>query len=304
MQRVFRPNRQPARVRPGHALAALAALCLLVGTAACSSSKDSPGTATDAETQTSGGAATATEAPTVETSASNGSNGSGLPSIQDFRKNPSDRLPVDSVLVRSGHPFKGKNANTPHTGAHIVFGSDYEDWPQNGDAPENYPPIYAVADGIVSRVDNTFAVGDNDRYGINLSIATNGSSTIDFEYSIEPMVKEPSTGFYANFIKVKVGDRVKRGDVIAYMYLPKDVTSSHIHFELINTATGEFMAPAIFSRPTLAEFYGTWRDQGFDSNQGYENPIPICMGWKIVGSENPYENKDQECLSYPAESGA
>jgi len=266
--------------------------------AACSDDQSTSSTTSGAgtsETSTSGTAADSAPATT---------NPLGLPSINSFRENPSNRFPVDLIVIRSGHPFKGKNALTPHAGAHIAFGDGYTQWPKDGTAPENYPPIYAVADGVVSKVTSTLAVGDNDRYGVNLAIAASGTAVIDFEYSIEPMVDEPSPGFYATFITVKEGDRVKKGDIIAYMYLPKDSTASHIHFELINGATGEFMAPAIFDKVTFGEFYYNWRSEGFDSNGGFENPIPPCMGWKIDASENPFANEAVECLAYPNPSGA
>jgi len=252
------------------------------------------------------------QTPTSEVADSSGgtpgatgtTNPSGLPSINTCRESPSNRLPVDTVLIRSGFPFKGKNAVSPHPGAHIVFGTGFEEWPQGGTAPTNYPPIYAVADGIVSRVTNTLAVDGNDRYGIHLSIATDGTSVIDFEYSIEPMVKEPSPGFYSTFITVSVGTRVIKGDVIGYMFLPQGSEGAHIHFGLVNGATGAFMAPAIFSKETVAEFYGTWRNLGFDSDSGLKNPIPPCVGWKITAEENPLENRAVDCLTFPAASGA
>jgi len=50
----------------------------------------------------------------------------------------------------------------------------YKNWPQGGAAPKNYPPIYAVADGYVSRITKSFRVGVNDRYGINLAVARQG----------------------------------------------------------------------------------------------------------------------------------
>jgi len=226
-------------------------------------------------------------------------NASGLPDIRTFVDNPSEQMPVDLLLVRSGHPFKGKNAKTPHPGAHIAFGPAYENWPQGGEAPSNYPPILAVADGVVSKVIDTAADGPNDYYAVHLTIAASGTAPIDFEYRLEPMTKEPSSGFYASFITVKVGDRVKRGDVIGYVYLPDGVDGSLLHFNLVNTATGEPMAPAIFSGPTVAAFYGTWKEQGFDSTEGFTDPIPICIGWKIDASENPYENRAEECLALP-----
>jgi acyl-CoA synthetase (AMP-forming)/AMP-acid ligase II len=36
----------------------------------------------------------------------------------------------------------------------------------------DYPAIYAVADGVVSRIDTHFANGGNDRYGLDLMKAT------------------------------------------------------------------------------------------------------------------------------------
>jgi hypothetical protein len=259
--------------------------------AACGGGDDSPPSSS----------AAGTEAPAGDTTPGNSL---GLPEIGELRGNLSDRLPLDAIIIRSGHPFKGKNAATPHQGAHINVSNDAGEWPRGGTAPSNYPPIYAVADGVVSRVTPTLGAGENDRYGINLAIAASGTAIIDFEYSIEPMVSEPSPGFYQSFINVKEGDRVKKGDVIGYLYLPPGDTGAHIHFSLINTATGEFMAPAIFTKETVAIFYGSWRDQGFDSASGYTVPIAPCMGWKIDASENPYANEAVECLSYPNPSGA
>jgi hypothetical protein len=63
------------------------------------------------------------------------------------------------------------------------------------------------------------------------------------------------------------------------------------------------MAPAIFSKETVAQFYGTWKNQGFDSTSGTSNPIPPCMGWKLAASENPYADKAVDCLSYPTATG-
>lgn len=300
----------PLRRRPTRLAGALGALTVsLAVLASCGGKSNS--TATTATTEAAppdtsaapGTTATSTSSGT-EPDATPTTNALGLPSINSFRDNPSDRFPVDFALVRSGHPYKGKNALTPHTGAHIHFDDSFAEWPQGGTAPENYPPIYAVADGVVSRVEPSYSNGDTDRYGVNLAIAASGSALIEFEYSIEPMVKEPSSGFYATFITVKKGDRVKKGDVIAYMYLPKDSPGAHIHFELINDATGDFMAPAIFDKVTFGEFYYNWKGRGFDSNGGYENPIPPCMGWKIDSSENPFENKAVDCLSVPNPSGA
>jgi murein DD-endopeptidase MepM/ murein hydrolase activator NlpD len=211
-----------------------------------------------------------------------------LPTIESFRTTPTDQFVVDYPLVASGFPYKGRRAVTPHQGAHVNFEQDYRQWPRGGTAPSNYPPIYAVADGVVDRVTASFDNGATDRYGVNVTIARDGATNWDFEYSIEPMVKEPQAGFYAKFIAVHQGQRVHKGQIIAYMYLPPTPDNSHIHFELINDSDNAFAAPAIFSPEVVRQFSQRWGTQGYDSRSGTTNPIPPCMGWKLAADENPF----------------
>ena len=150
----------------------------------------------------------------------------GLPPIQSFMNVPSDRFLVELALVRRGHPYRGQRAERPHTGGHVYF-------KQGNTSEESYPAIYAVADGVISRVDYSYelrsmfepAVGRkiaNTRYGIGLTFATDGDTTMTFHYSIEPFIRPESNGFYDQFILVKPGQRVTKGQVIARMYLPDD----------------------------------------------------------------------------------
>ena len=44
-----------------------------------------------------------------------------LPRINSFRDNRSDRFLVDLDVVRTGHPYKGKNSKRPHAGGHVYF---------------------------------------------------------------------------------------------------------------------------------------------------------------------------------------
>lgn len=275
------------------AVAVTAALVL----AACSgeSEPDATSSTTSVEASTPTTSSLPATAPPT-TGSESGSDIASLPEIDSFLTNPTDQFLVDLNVMSGGHPYKGTSATTPHTGAHVHFDNSTNEWPAGGTGPESYPAIYAVADGIVSRVTQSFRVGSNDRYGINLAIARSGTSAYEFEYSIEPMVPEPSPGFYAGFITVRKGDRVSKGQIIGYMFLPPGPGGAHIHFELINTATGAFQAPAIFNRDTLKEFYARWKAFGFDSPQGYENPIPPCMGWKLAPEENPFEAVAVECL--------
>lgn len=87
-----------------------------------------------------------------------------LPDISVFQTHPSDRFLVDLDDFTSGHPFKGVNSVQPHAGAHINFDNSANRWPKGGKEPANYPAVYAVADGVISRVDYRFGLpGGNDR---------------------------------------------------------------------------------------------------------------------------------------------
>lgn len=215
-----------------------------------------------------------------------------LPSINYFKSHPSDHFLVDMDVVGSGHPYKGKRAAEPHTGAHVHFEDDYKTWPRGGTAPSNYPPIYAVADGVVDRITNSLKVGQNDRYGIDIAIAKDGETIWDFEYSIEPMIPEPSPNYYLPFMLVKEGDKVRKGQIIGYMLTPKEANGTHIHFELKNSKSQQFTAPAIFSSAIVKDFYDHGKNQWQDGGAS----IPACMGWKLAAEENPFENKAVDCL--------
>ena len=213
-----------------------------------------------------------------------------LPDISYFETNKSDRFLVDYEVAKQGHPFLGKNSPMPHSGGHVHFQDTYKTWPQGGTAPENYPPIYAVADGVVNRIDKNHPVADHERYGISIAIAKDGRDSWNFDYSIEPFVKEPSPGFYEDFMLVAVGDYVKKGQIIGYMYLPDFATGSHIHFHLRKNSN--FYAPAIFTDEVVESARATWGEFGIQ--QGTE--IPVCMGWKLAAEENPFTSEAVECL--------
>ena len=216
-----------------------------------------------------------------------------LPQLSSFKANKTDQFLMDWDVIIGGQPFKGIRANEPHSGAHIQLLNTGE-WPKGGTRPDNYPKIYAIADGIVSRITKTLKVGDNDRYGINLAIAKDGDTTYDFEYSIEPMVPEPSPGFYEQFINVKEGDVVTKGQVIAYFYTPLNANGTHIHFELMTAKSGVNMYPAaIFSTAIMDQFYAHWNNWGYDG----KTKIPECMGYMISADENPFGTGAVDCLN-------
>lgn len=208
-----------------------------------------------------------------------------LPEIQHFIQNPSDRFLVDTKTLVAGHPFKGKRAYSPHPGAHVHWDNMQNTWPKGGSSPNHYPSIYAVADGYIYRIDSVFHLQGHDRYGIDLAFAENDSSIFLFCYSIEPMVHEPSLGFYRQFIRVELGQWVHKGDTIAYMYLPKSADiGCHIHFHIQKTYQNTFLAPAIFTSHVVDSFYGKWGCFAYDN----QTPIPPCMGYMLEAEENPF----------------
>jgi hypothetical protein len=209
----------------------------------------------------------------------------GLPNMARFQTNRSDRFLVDLEYVSAGHPFKGKRADQPHQGAHIHWDNSTNAWPRGGSAVSNYPAIYAVADGYVDRLDYSFKVGTNDRYGVSISLARDKSTVYSFCYGVEPMIPEPSPGFYRRYILVAEGQRVKKGDVLAYMYLPPGARGgSHIHFHIQAHNGGAFLAPAIFSDDVVEGFHAHWGGFGRDGTAA----MPACMGYLLEPDENPF----------------
>lgn len=218
-----------------------------------------------------------------------------LPGRSQIQANRSDRFLVDVQYVDAGNPFKGRRANTPHQGAHVHWDNTSNVWPTGGTAPSNYPAIYAVADGYIDRIDYSFPVGSNDRYGIDIAYAREGSTIYRFSYSIEPMVPEPSTDFYKQFILVSKGQHVTKGDIIAYMYLPPGPGAgigSHIHFHVKPSNSDLFLAPAVFTEAVVDAFFARW---GIFANDG-ATPMPSCMGYMLDADENPYGNVQVDVL--------
>jgi hypothetical protein len=228
----------------------------------------------------------------------------GLPDIHTFAKQPSDRFLVDLDVIRTGHPYKGRRAQKPHTGGHVYFTSLTRQPPAS--QPRAFPAIYAVADGVISRIDYSFKLREmyepalkrrvaNRRYGIGLRFATMDGEPVDMHYSIEPFIDPEDDRFYEPFIRVRIGQRVKRGDVIAHMYLPDNrqlASKSHIHFNLLGGRNRSFMAPAIFDQNITRRFHRTWDRFGFDGEQR----IPACMGYLLTPQENPFGTGAQQAL--------
>ena len=216
--------------------------------------------------------------------------------IRQFAARPTPQFLIDWQSVRTGHPYKGRRAAQPHTGAHVYFQPLRKRLDPR--MPASYPPIYAVADGQVARIDLAFKQREmfnrvlnrrvaNYRYGVTLAIGLKQGQPVHFHYSIEPMVDPGDPNFYKPFILVKQGQQVRQGQIIAYMFLPEHPelqSSSHIHFNLMDTGQREFMAPTIFTAEINRKFHRTWGKRGFDGKQA----MAACMGFRLTAAENPF----------------
>jgi len=219
-----------------------------------------------------------------------------LPALSHFREHPSDRFLVRMTDFVRGTPFLGVRASEPHQGAHVHFENRDDRWPVGGSAVEGYPPVYAVADGVVDRVEYNVQVGDNQRYGISQRIAQEGKTSWAFEYLIEPMSPEPSPGFYRHFLLVEQGQSVRKGQIIAYVYTPpKSGDGIHIHFHLMAMspgAQGVFQAPAIFDGQVVQRFSDGWHAATMEGGR-----LKPCMGWMLGAAENPFGTGAADCLN-------
>jgi murein DD-endopeptidase MepM/ murein hydrolase activator NlpD len=107
------------------------------------------------------------------------------------------------------------------------------------------------------------------------------------------MVPEPSADFYKQFIMVNLGQQVKKGDTVAYMYLPPSAgIGCHIHFHMMQKNKNYFYAPAIFTNNIVDSFYEKWGEFGYDGS----TPMPACMGYMLDADENPYGNGPVDIL--------
>ena len=217
--------------------------------------------------------------------------GADLPDLAALTTKRSDVLPIDITNASSVSPYLGARSQMPHKGLHVNFqGVGPFATSLN---PASYPAVRAVADGVVTTVERLRQAGSHQAYGLNLVIGRQGSDDITLNYSLEPFIMEPSPGFYTNFLKVKSGQRVKKGDVLAYLYVPPGQTSgTHLH---VHMNVGKTMgAPTLFTPAAVAQLQSRFGDPG-----GTENgvPLPACIGYKVDAGENPLGTGALDCLN-------
>jgi len=226
---------------------------------------------------------------------------SELPELSDFIANPTDQFLVDMSYISGGNPFMGQGTNDPDNGAHVNWDNSGNQWPE-GTAVSDFPAIYAVADGYVKTINTWEPVGEtNYKYDIWYVFAQKDGTAVRFAMSIEPSTNPGDTSFYEPFIVVKEGQSVRKGDVLAYMYLePNKDIGPHIHFS-VAPEQEEQQAPAIFTDALVEAFHDNWGIFGFDRKNNVppsesDTRIPPCMGYKLAASENPFAASASECL--------
>lgn len=225
-------------------------------------------------------------------SGSSGASTSWLPKLSAFATSKTDVLPVDISRTSSVAPFLGARSSQPHQGMHVNWSNADGSWNSAGSTPENFPAVRAVADGVVTMVEPHREMGVHQAYGLGLIIAQDGRNQAVVNYSLEPFVMEPAPGFYATFIKVKDGQRVRKGDVLAYMYVPPQANgSTHLHVHL--NVGPRITSPSIFTPAAVAQLQAR-----FGSPGGVENgqPLPACVGYRITADENPFGTGASDCL--------
>ena len=174
-----------------------------------------------------------------------------LPDVKEFIENKSDRFLVDFDDIVAAHPYVGSRSPKPHNDLQVYF-SNYDPRWVNATKPSDYPPIYAVADGVIQMAQGNFSLynvvdhSDSDppwwhsAYLFKLQFAQNDGNIVSFLYQMEGYVIKEDRNFFADYLLVKDGQSVKKGDILGYMYVPtfdemvgSMQGSSHIAFAIM-----------------------------------------------------------------------
>ena len=255
------------------------------------------------------------------------SSNSELPDISYFAQNKSDRFLVDFEDIIAGHPHVGQRSPVPHNDAQVYFSNSDPRW-LNAIEPSDYPPIYAVADGIVQLPDPPnypyYNVIDHTNYDppwwhvgytIAIEIATDDDVNVNFLYSMEPYVtlQDKPMNFFEDFILVEDNQYVEQGDTIGYMYVSgfserlHGASSPHISFAMMRDQRGpwDVYAPAIFTEDVVnrfAELYRNpsegWSSSSYGNDWSRGRGVPTGMGWMIDANENPFGDFPLDVLMY------
>ena len=310
----------------------------------CGGSAETVSTQTDQKTQSTENASVASTNETNEPETSSNQQSEDkekeisaltlqtLPDIKEFMTNKSDRFFVDFEDIIAGHPYVGKRSPRPHNDAQVYFSNTDPRW-QEATKASDYPPLYAVADGIIQMAQgdksyyNVVDHSDSDppwwhsSYAFKLQFAQNNGNVVSFLYQMEGYVIKDDENFFKDFLLVENGQVVKKGDILGYMYVPTQEemvgtmqSSSHIAFsimEKVGSQKEQEMAPAIFTEEIVEQFSNLYRNpsEGWESTS-YGNDwsrargLPSSMGWYIGPEEHPFGGEYLDVVFYGDERDA
>ena len=310
----------------------------------CGGSAETVSTQTDQKTQSTENASVASTNETNEPETSSNQQSEDeekessaltlqtLPDIKEFMTNKSDRFFVDFEDIIAGHPYVGKRSPRPHNDAQVYFSNTDPRWREATKASD-YPPLYAVADGIIQMAQgngsyyNVVDHSDSDppwwhsAYLFKLQFAQNNGNIVSFLYQMEGYVIKDDQNFFRDYLLVENGQVVKKGDILGYMYVPTEEemvgtmqSSSHIAFsimEKVGPNKEQEMAPAIFTEDVVEQFSNLyknpsegWESTSYGNDWSRARGLPSSMGWYIGPEEHPFGGEYLDVVFYGDERDA
>jgi len=262
----------------------------------------------------------------------NSINLNNLPDVKEFIKNKSDRFIVDFDDIVAAHPYVGSRSPKPHNDLQVYFSNSDPRW-VNATKPSDYPPIYAVADGVIQMASGNFSLYNvvdhsnsdppwwHSAYLFKLQFAQNNGNIVSFLYQMEGYVIKEDRNFFADYLLVEDGQTVKKGDILGYMYVPtfdemvgSMQGSSHIAFaimEKMGPQEEQEKVPSMFTNEIIDEFSNLarnpregWESKSYGNDWSRGRGLPNLIGWMIGPEEHMFGGDYLDAVYYGDERDA
>ena len=249
-----------------------------------------------------------------------------LPDVKEFIKNKSDRFIVDFDDIVAAHPYVGSRSPKPHNDLQVYFSNSDPRW-VNATKPSDYPPIYAVADGVIQMASGNFSLYNvvdhsnsdppwwHSAYLFKLQFAQNNGNIVSFLYQMEGYVIKEDRNFFADYLLVEDGQTVKKGDILGYMYVPtfdemvgSMQGSSHIAFaimEKMGPQEEQEKVPSMFTNEIIDEFSNLarnpregWESKSYGNDWSRGRGLPNLIGWMIGPEEHMFGGDYLDAVYY------
>ena len=256
----------------------------------------------------------------------NSINLNNLPDVKEFIKNKSDRFIVDFDDIVAAHPYVGSRSPKPHNDLQVYFSNSDPRW-LNATKPSDYPPIYAVADGVIQMASGNFSLYNvvdhsnsdppwwHSAYLFKLQFAQNNGNIVSFLYQMEGYVIKEDRNFFADYLLVEDGQTVKKGDILGYMYVPtfdemvgSMQGSSHIAFaimEKMGPQEEQEKVPSMFTNEIIDEFSNLarnpregWESKSYGNDWSRGRGLPNLIGWMIGPEEHMFGGDYLDAVYY------